>query len=229
MSMTAQDDEVARPLARIGAVRFVFWCSVLYVVIALGQAAYVVVQMITRLAARSTGITLTFNPEIPVPQPTSFYISGAPHFVRGSTAVITQMSGTVVGVPASSIVLTSLGDLMLTVAAAGIGVCLAVVSQRIRAGAPFAHASSNALITLAVIVLVGFEGADILHALGALFLESVSVASPQPPDGRWSLSTSGSQITFFELWPVYVSTALVALAAAFRAGADYQRNSEGLV
>ena len=226
--MTTQDDEVVRPLAQLGAVRFVFWCSVVYLVIAVGQVAYVVVQMITRLAARSTGISLTINPEIPVPQPTNFYIGGAPHFVRGSTAVITQMTGTVVGVPTSSIVLTSLGDLLLTIAGAGIGVCLALVAKRIRGGTPFAQASSNALVALAVIVLVGFEGADILHALGALSLPSVAVASPQPPEGA-SFSTSSSQVTFFELWPVYVSITLVALAAVFRAGAGYRRNSEGLV
>lgn len=198
------------------ATHVVLWVSVLYALVCAVQVVGVVITMISRLSQRTTGIEATWNPGIPAPQPTNFEASGGPSVLKGTTMYLTQAQGTVVGVPASSIVLTSAGDLVGLLCGIGVAVCLVVLARQLLRGTPFASASVKALLALAAVVFVGYEGATLLHALGTLGLTTVMVQSPSTPDGSWN--PPASQTVFFELWPVYVAIALLALAAVFRFG-----------
>ncbi|MFC4242728.1 hypothetical protein ACFOYW_05020 [Gryllotalpicola reticulitermitis] len=220
-------DEAGRPLTRSHAVRFIYWTSLAYLVLAAIELVDAVVQLSTRLGQRSSGIIMTWNPGFPAPQPTHYEMSGAPYVAQGSTAYFTQMTGTVRDVPVASIVVTGLGDIVSVLCGAGIAVCIFVLAQRMAAGAPFVRASARALVALAAIVFFGFEGAQVLHAVGSNLAENVLIASPQEPDGQWSPPISEGP--GFSLLPIYVSVGLLALAAVFRAGAAYRDDSDGLV
>lgn len=212
-----------KPLSRSLPVHLVLWASVLYIVVAAVQLVGAVITMSSRLAQRSAGITTSWNPGLPAPQPTDVVSAGVPYVKQGSTVYFTQAQGTVVNVPASSIVFTSAGDILGLLCGVGVAVCLIVLTRNMTKGMPFARASVQALLVLAAVVFVGFEGATLLHALGTLGLDSVALPSPSRPDGQWK--PPASQTVFFELWPVYVALALLALAAVFRAGAAYQQGA----
>ncbi|GAA4164609.1 hypothetical protein GCM10022286_26600 [Gryllotalpicola daejeonensis] len=222
MSLT---DEVARPLAKSGALRFVFWISLLYLAIcALGLIGNVI-DLVDRLTRRTAGIQWTWGVDYSVPQPTGRTFDGAPFIVPGSTATFTQMRATVADLPASVIILHSAGDIVATLTGAGIAVCLVALMNRMAAGVPFARASHLALLWLAGVVFVGFEAVDILHGLASMGIMSILAGAPDSAD----LTNSNQDVVLFEMWPLYVGAALLALAAVFRVGAVYRQDSEGLV
>lgn len=227
MSLADETDETTRPLLRSRAVRIAYWVSLAYLVFAAVQLVLAVAQLVTRLARRHSGITLSWDPGFPAPQSAHAQVAGSASLVPGSDAYFTQMTGIVKNVPAVSIVFTSLGDLVAILCGAGAAVCIALLARRISAGEPFARASSIALIALAIVVLAGGEGAIVLHAIGTATVGQVAVLSPAEPDGMWT--PPGTSTSIFALWPIGVAAALVALAAVFRAGAAYREDSEGLV
>jgi hypothetical protein len=222
MSLT---DEVARPLAKSGALRFVFWISLLYLAVSAVQLAGNIVGTINQLSRRTAGIRWTWGVDYGVPQPTHYSFSGAPFVVPGSTATFTQMTATVADVPVLAIVLQGAGDIAATLTGAGIAVCLITLMNRMAAGVPFARASHVALLWLAGIVFVGFEAVDLLHGLGSMAVTAVMAGAPESA----GLSNSNAELVIFTAWPLYVGAALLALAAVFRVGAAYRQDSEGLV
>ena len=219
-------DEIARPLAKSGALRFVFWISLLYLVLAAIQLFGAVNQLLTDLGSRATGISWTWSTDYPVPQPTENTFSGAPFVVPGSTAHFTQLTATVAGLPVSTIVMHGLADIVAILTGAGIAVCLVVLTNRMAAGVPFARASYVALLWLAGVVFVGFEAADALRGSADFALTTVLAGAPADQDGLWNINAG---VTVFIGWPLYVAAALLALAAVFRVGAAYRQDSEGLV
>ncbi|MFC5932124.1 hypothetical protein D6T64_02195 [Cryobacterium melibiosiphilum] len=198
---------------------------------AIGYAAFqiciILADMIDRIAHRATGIALTWNPGILLPQPASVTYSGAPFVVPGSTAHVTDITAMVKDLPVAAIVLQSIGDLVSVLTIAGIAVCILILVRRVAAGTPFAPASIRTLVTLAIVVLIGFESATVLHGVSAMSVPSIMFVSPESPDGTYWPPPEA--IPLFVLWPVYISAALVALAAVFRAGAGYQADRSGLV
>ncbi|AYG04480.1 hypothetical protein [Gryllotalpicola protaetiae] len=222
----ALTDEIARPLAKSGALRFVFWISLLYLVLSAIQLFDAVNQLLRDLGSRASGITWTWSTDYPVPQPTGNTFSGAAFIVPGSTAHFTEMTATVAGIPVGTIVMHGLADIVAILTGAGIAVCLVVLTNRMAAGVPFARASYVALLWLAGVVFAGFEAADALRGIADFAFTTVLAGAPADQDGLWNTNEG---VTVFIGWPLYVAAALLALAAVFRVGAAYRQDSEGLV
>lgn len=222
----ALTDEIARPLAKSGALRFVFWISLVYLVLSAIQLFGAVNQLVADLGHRATGITWTWSTDYPVPQPTGKEFSGAPFIVPGTTAHFTQLTATVAGIPTTTVVLHGLASVAAILTGAGIAVCLIVLTNRMAAGVPFARASYIALLWLAGVVFVGFEAADALRGTADFAFTTVLAGAPADQDGLWNTNEG---VTVFIGWPLYVAAALLALAAVFRVGAAYRQDSEGLV
>jgi len=227
VSCMAETVDIARSLSPRSSFRFVSIASIAALVYAAYGVVSVVAEMISRLVHRGTGIVLTWDPSLAAPQPTQAFYSGGPFIVPGSTPYFTAMTGTVKDVPVEVIVFQSLGDLVSVLTTAGIAICVLVLARMIAGGTPFARVSARALTVLAIVVFVGFEGATVLHGVSAMSVPTVMFAAPQQPDGIYN--PPGTTTAFFTFWPVYISAALVALAAVFRAGALYQQDSSGLV
>lgn len=219
-------DDVARPLTRSGALRFVFWVSLAYLVVAAIEFTGSITQLVSNLAHRATGVQWTWDPSFPVPQPTGGQFYGGPYLVPGSTATFTEMTGTVAGLPIAALLSRTAGDVTLILTSAGIAACLVVLTNRMAAGVPFGRASHTALLWLAGIVVVGFETASVLHGIASSLFRQVMMGAPQAPDGVF---VSSSDVSMFTLWPVYVGVAVLALAAVFRVGAAYRDDSDGLI
>jgi hypothetical protein len=137
------------------------------------------------------------------------------------------MTGTVKNVPVNTILLQSLGDLVSVLTAAGIVICILILARRVAAGTPFARASVRALISLAVVIVIGFEGATALRGMGEISVTSVLFAAPDQPDGLYS--PPATFIPLLTLWPIYIAAALLALAAVFGTGGRFQADTNGLV
>lgn len=219
--------EADRPLLRSRSLRLVLWMSLAYLALSAFGTITAVVTLVTHLLSRSAGIPWVWDPGLPTPQPTGVSISGAPYVPPGTSAYITQMTGTVSHLPAATIVLTGAGDIVASLTGAGIAVCVLVLAHRVSAGAPFARASVSLLFWLAGIVLVGFEASILLHALAVGVTPGIVVTRPAVPDGFWR--SPGTSVAVVSAWPVYAAAAIAALAAIFRVGVSYQEDSEGLV
>jgi hypothetical protein len=225
-AMTQVDDS-ARTLNLRASVRRVAIVSIL----ALAYSAYrvysVLADMFARLAHRTAGISMTWNPGFPAPQPHHGHFSGAPFVAQGTTAYFTAMTGTVKDLPIGAIVFPSVSELLTVLTTAGIAVCVFILCRKVASGAPFARTSVRTLVVLAVVVFVGYEAATVLAGLGNDAIPSILLGAPSEPDG--SFSPPEALFAFFTFWPVYISLALLALATVFRAGGRYQADSSGLV
>jgi hypothetical protein len=133
--------------------------------------------------------------------------------------------GRVQDLPGATIVLHSLGELVAVLTTAGIAVCLLLVTRSIGDGRPFARACSRALVTLAVIVAVGFEAAAILELVGQMIQPEIAVALPEFT-GTYIRHSEPLGLPF---WPIFAAAGLAALAAVFRTAAGYRDDASGLV
>ncbi|MFC4241836.1 hypothetical protein ACFOYW_00505 [Gryllotalpicola reticulitermitis] len=219
-------EDAAQPLHKSGALRFVFWVSAAYLVVAAIELSSSVAGLVSDLRHRVAGIAWSWDPAFPVVQPSGNHFAGGPYLVPGSTAMFTQVAGTVANIPAAAIISRTAGDVVGTLTGAGIAACLLVLMSRVAAGAPFARSSQVALLWLAGVVLVGFELGTILHGIASAMVTEVMMGAPKTPDGAFF---SSSDVSVLTLWPVYVAMALVGLAAVFRVGAAYRADSDGLV
>jgi hypothetical protein len=217
----------ARSSNRRGPVRLVFVAAVAVLVYESYRTLIVVVDMFDRLANRASGLTLTWNPGFPASQPDHAHFSGGPFISPGTTAYFTAMTGTVKNVPVNTIVLESLGELAGVLATGGVAVGILLLARKSLAGVPFAKTSARLLTIMAIIVFVGFEGANFLQGLGDALLPTVLFKTPAFPDGTFE--ASGNLVALLTPWPLFTAFALLALAAIFRTGGRFQEDSSGLV
>jgi hypothetical protein len=151
--------------------------------------------------------------------------SGGARVVAGTTPAVTEMIGRVQDLPVATIVLHSLSDLVAVLTTAGIAVCLLLVTRNIGDGRPFARACSRALVTLAVIVFVGFEAAAVLQLVSEITQPEIAGALPEFT-GSYSGRTGSLGAPF---WPLVAAAGLSALAAVFRTAEGYRDDATGLV
>ncbi|MCL2532696.1 MAG: hypothetical protein FWE39_00895 [Nocardiaceae bacterium] len=207
--------------------RLVSWASIAYLLYAAIKLVGQVIDMVSRLQNAHAGITLTFNPGIPVPQPTNAFFAGGPYVVPGSTLYLTQAQGQVADVPAPSIVMQSLSGIVSVLTAAGIALCVLLLVTWVVQGRPFAAVTTRVLTVLAVVIVVGCESAIVLDFLARQLVNTVMLGAPQTPDGTWSVPADNNLV--IDLVPIYVAVALLGLAAVFRVGASLEKETEGLV
>ncbi|PZE39664.1 hypothetical protein [Curtobacterium sp. MCPF17_031] len=217
-------DEHAAALRQKSSVSFVFVVSLGMIVVAAVRAWSIVAEMVDQLAHRTTGIDWTWTLEMPVDQP-SGAASGGARVVAGTTPAVTEMFGRVQDLPAATIVLHGLSDLVTVLTTGGIAVCLLLVTRSIGDGRPFARACSRALVTLAVIVFVGFEAAAVLRIVAEVTQPSIAGALPEFT-GTY-IGHGGQLSTPF--WPLVAAAGLSALAAVFRTAEGYRDDATGLV
>jgi len=109
---------------------------------------------------------------------------------------------------------------------AAVGICLALVwlCVRVVRHRPFGRSVNVALLTTAVLVLVGGLATDFLGAVGrAELVHSLGASATSGDHGLVPLALE------LNLAPVGVALALGVLGAAFEVGARLQRDTEGLV
>lgn len=217
-------DERAAALRQKSSVSFVFVVSLGTVVASAVRAWFIVAGMVNQLAHRTTGIEWSWSVESPIHQPSGSGATGAA-VVPGTSPAVTQMIGRVQDLPAATIVLHSLSELVAVLTTAGIAVCLLLVTRSIGDGRPFARACSRALVILAVIVAVGFEVAAILELVSQLTQPAINVALPEFT-GAYAGHASQLGMPF---WPIFAAAGLAALAAIFRTAAGYRDDASGLV
>ncbi|MDN4647162.1 hypothetical protein [Curtobacterium sp. PsM8] len=217
-------DERAAALRQKSSVSFVFVVSLGMIVVAAVRAWFIIAGMIDQLAHRTTGIDWTWTLEMPVARPSGAPVDGA-RVVAGTTPAVTEMVGRVEDLPASTIVLHDLSDLVTVLTAGGIAVCLLLVTRSIGDGRPFARTCSRALTTLAVIVFAGFEAASVLQTASELTQPSIAGALPE---FLGTYTGHGGDLGA-PFWPLVAAAGLSALAAVFRTAAGYRDDSSGLV
>jgi hypothetical protein len=217
-------DERAAALRQKSSVSFVFVVSLGMIVVAAVRAWFIVAGMVEQLAHRTTGIDWTWTLETPVDH-ASADVSGGARIVAGTTPAVTEMIGRVQDLPAATIVLHSLSDLVTVLTTAGIAVCLLLVTRSIGDGRPFARTCSRALTTLAVIVFVGFEAAAVLQIVSEMTQPAIVGALPEPTGSY----TGHADQLGAPFWPLVAAAGLSALAAVFRTAAGYRDDSSGLV
>ncbi|NII39565.1 hypothetical protein E9228_000184 [Curtobacterium flaccumfaciens] len=217
-------DERAAALRQKSSVSVVFVVSLGMIVVAAVRAWFIVAGMVEQLAHRTTGIDWTWTLETPVDH-ASADVSGGARIVAGTTPAVTEMIGRVQDLPAATIVLHSLSDLVTVLTTVGIAVCLLLVTRSIGDGRPFARTCSRALTTLAVIVFVGFEAAAVLQIVSEMTQPAIAGALPEPTGS----STGHADQLGAPFWPLVAAAGLSALAAVFRTAAGYRDDSSGLV
>lgn len=217
-------DERAAALRQKSSVSFVFVVSLGMIVVAAVRAWFIVAGMVEQLAHRTTGIDWTWTLETPVDH-ASADVSGGARIVAGTTPAVTEMVGRVQDLPASTIVLHDLSDLVTVLTAGGIAVCLLLVTRSIGDGRPFARTCSRALTTLAVIVFAGFEAASVLQTASEMTQPSIAGALPE---FLGTYTGHGGDLGA-PFWPLVAAAGLSALAAVFRTAAGYRDDSSGLV
>ncbi|GGL92764.1 hypothetical protein HUN58_03350 [Curtobacterium sp. Csp1] len=216
-------DERATALRQKSSISFVFVVSLGTIVVSAVRAWFIVAGMVDQLAHRATGIDWTWSLESPIHQ-SAIETDGA-EVVAGTAPAVTEMIGRVRDLPAATIVFHSLGELTAVLTTAGIAVCLLLVTRSIGSGRPFARACSRALVTLAVIVAVGFEAAAILELVSQLTQPDIAVALP---DFTGTYIGHAPQLGA-PFWPIFAAAGLAALAAVFRTAAGYRDDASGLV
>jgi hypothetical protein len=217
-------DERAASLRQKSSVSFVFVVSLGMIVASAVRAWFIVAGMVDHLAHRTTGIEWTWTTERPIHQPAGAGSGGA-EVVPGTAAAVTEMTGRVQDLPVATIVLHSASDLVAVLTAAGIAVCLLLVTRSIGDGRPFARTCSRALVTLAVIVFVGFEASAILELVSQMTQPEIATALPE---------STGTYVGHSEqlgapFWPLVAAAGLAALAAVFRTAEGYRADASGLV
>lgn len=110
------------------------------------------------------------------------------------------------------------GLLVVALVAAGAGLLLAVV-RSLRAGDPFTPRNARRLTRLAVLVLVGGLGVQVVGDL--VHTQLLAAALPAGQDRPLALDLA--------LWPAPVATALFFIAEVFARGARLREDVEGLV
>jgi hypothetical protein len=218
-------DQPARALTQKHSISLVFVLSLGAMLAALGQAVLAIVTLVGRLNDRASGVDYTWNTTAPIRELAGSPREGAPSVVAGTTSAITQMTGTVKDLPVSILVLDGASDLVSALTIFGAALCVFILVRTIGSGAPFARACSRALIALAIVVFVGFEGASVLRVVSDISQPHIIFSEPTF-QGTFVGSGYGASVPF---WPIYVAVVLAALAAVFRTGAAYQNDSSGLV
>lgn len=218
-------DERAAQLRQKYSVSLVFVLSLVAVVWAVVRIITISTELTNDLAHRLTGISYTWTPQAPLREPAHFHTGTAAAVTPGSTSTISQMTGTVKNLPVSTLVLQSAGELTTVLTTVGIAVCLLLVARSIGSGSPFAKTCSRAFIGLAVIVAVGYEGAGILHLISEATRPLILFDEP----AFTGTFISDGETIGLPFWPLYVATALVALAAVFRTGSGYRDDAAGVI
>lgn len=137
---------------------------------------------------------------------------------------------TVTGVPAGARWLVA--GAVLASALAVIGVCLTIawLCRRVLALRPFGRSVTTALVTSAVLIIVGGAGSQVLRAAGNAAL--VEHLGPEAT-GSGAVEVAGEGLMTFaldlDLSSIGVGVALAVVALAFQLGARMQRDTEGLV
>lgn len=218
-------DPPARALTQKSSISLVFVLSLGAMLAALDQAGITIITLIGRLNDRASGVEYTWNTTAPIREVAGTAPDGAPSVVVGTTSAITQMTGTVKDLPVSTLVLDGASGLVSAMTIFGVALCVFILVRTIGSGAPFARACSRALIALAIVVFVGFEGASVLQVVSEISQPHIAFSEPAF-EGTFIGNGYGASVPF---WPIYVAVVLAALAAVFRTGARYQNDSSGLV
>lgn len=219
-------DERAAALRQKSSVSFVFVVALGTIVVSALRAWFVVAGMVDQLAHRTTGIDWTWSLEEPIDRPSASAAAGA-SIVPGTTPAVTEMVGRVQDLPAATIVLHGLSELVAVLTTMGIAVCLLLVTRSIGDGRPFARTCSRALVTLAVIVFVGFEAAAILELVARFTQPAIAGALPEFL-GTYTGHPERGQLSA-PFWPVVAAAGLAALASVFRTADGYRDDATGLV
>jgi hypothetical protein len=217
-------DERAAALRQKSSVSFVFVVSLGMIVASAVRAWFIVAGVIDQLARRTTGIEWRWALEMPVHPPAGAGSAGTA-VVPGTAPAVTEMIGQVRDLPVATIVLHGASELVAVLTTAGIAVCLLLVARSIGDGRPFARICSRALVTLAVIVFVGFEASVILEVVSQMTQPEIAGALPE-----FTGTYSGhAQQLGAPFWPLIAAAGLSALAAVFRTAEGYRADASGLV
>jgi hypothetical protein len=152
-------------------------------------------------------------PGLPQLPPGSTVLSGSPDLVvRSWDSTVAEQ-------------LLSRGDAAVIGLALGLGaVLLRTILLSVAGGRPFRPGDARRIAALAVLVgLAGTLGPVLPQVAGMLVLDRLGVAGPDGPDSPFLTGVS------FPLLPLLVAPVLLALAEAFRRGAELAADVDGLV
>lgn len=139
---------------------------------------------------------------------------------------------TVSGLPASVRWLFAAQSVVTALAVVGVSLALVWLAVRVLRGRPFGRSMTAALVTSAVLVIVGGTANQLFGAAGnAAVVDHLGTAitggaDTARPEGYEGLTAYALDLS---LAPIGVGMALAVIALAFRIGARMQRDTEGLV
>lgn len=137
---------------------------------------------------------------------------------------------TVTGLPDSARWLFAAQSAVMALAVLGVSLSLLWLALRVLRTRPFGRSVTAALVTSAVLIIVGGTAAQVLEAAGKAAV--VDHLGPAVTGGAGASVDSESLLAFglsVDLAPIGVGMALAVVALAFQIGARLQRDTEGLV